>query len=301
MSFRTVVISSQSKLSYKNDYLVIRSNDEVKSIHLSEVGTLIVDTTLASITSCLLCELIKNKIKVVFCDEKRNPYGEIIPYYGNYNNSKRIASQINWDPKTKAKLWSSIVTQKICNQALVIKKTKSKNSDLLFSYIEQIKLDDSTNREGHAAKVYFNSLFGLKFSRDTSNDINAALNYGYAIILSAINKEVVQNGYLTQLGIKHRNEYNYFNLSCDLIEPFRPIIDEFVYYNKNNEFNSTYKMNIVNILNKKYIFCGKEYYLTDIIKMYVKNTLEVLETNNIEQMKGFYINERKNNADNDIF
>ncbi|MDD2203460.1 MAG: CRISPR-associated endonuclease Cas1, partial [Bacilli bacterium] len=85
MSFRTVVIQKQSKLSYKNDYLVIRSSDDVKSIHISEINTIMVDTMMASITSYLMSELIKNKIKIIFCDETRDPLAELVPYYGSHN------------------------------------------------------------------------------------------------------------------------------------------------------------------------------------------------------------------------
>ena len=125
-------------------------------------------------------------------------------------------------------MWQKIIKNKIINQALMLNKIKSKKYDLVLSYVEEVKLGDKTNREGHSAKVYFNELFGKDFVRNNSDEINAALNYGYAILLSTINKEVVSNGYLTQLGIHHKNEFNQFNLSCDLMEPVRVIIDNFV-------------------------------------------------------------------------
>ena len=96
---------------------------------------------------------------------------------------------------------------------------------MLNGYIKEIKFNDATNREGHAAKVYFNALFGMNFNRNADNAINAALNYGYSIILSAVNREVVSNGYLTQLGLFHDNMFNQFNLSCDIMEPLRILID----------------------------------------------------------------------------
>ena len=131
----------------------------------------------------------------------------------------------------------------------------------------------------HAAKVYFNSLFGKKFSRDNENNINSALNYGYAVLLSTINKEVINNGYLTQIGIHHKNEFNPFNLSCDLMEPFRIIIDSFVYYNQDRIFDTKYKLDIINIFNNNFKYKNKMYTLKDILKFYVKNTLECLDNN----------------------
>ncbi|MDD4053921.1 MAG: type II CRISPR-associated endonuclease Cas1 [Bacilli bacterium] len=300
MSFRTVVIQKQSKLSYKNDYLVIRSSDDVKSIHISEINTIMVDTMMASITSYLMSELIKNKIKIIFCDETRDPLAELVPYYGSHNTSKRINSQIKWLENTKGEVWALIVKQKITNQAWLLKKTNSPNDDLLLEYINNIEFDDITNREGHAAKVYFYSLFGSNFRRSKSNEINAALNYGYTIILSTINREIVNNGYLTQLGIKHKNEFNNFNLSSDLIEPFRVIVDEYVFYNQDLPFDKNYKLNLVNLLNKKFFYNTKEYFLLDIIRMYVKDVLQAVSDNNISMVREFNLNEGKIYEDNNI-
>ena len=289
MSFRTVVITKQSKISYKNRFLVVKKESEEKFIHLSEIDTIIVDSISVSISAYLLKELADNKINIIFCDEKHNPFGELSPYYSRHNTSKQIKEQIQWKKTSKETLWQKIVENKILNQSLLLKKIKSSKNKILLSYIDEIQPGDKTNREGHAAKVYFNELFGKNFSRHDNNNINAALNYGYAVLLSTINKEIVSNGYLTQLGIHHKNEFNEFNLTCDIMEPFRIIIDNFVYYNQNREFDSSYKLDIVNIFNNDFKYSGKKYILKDIIKMYVKNTLEAI--NDIEKYKGFVYDE----------
>lgn len=286
MSFRTVVISKQSKISYKNRFLVVKQDADEKYIHLSEIDTIIVDSIAVSISSYLLKELSENKINIIFCDEKHNPFGELKSFYSRHNSSKKIIEQIKWKNSSKDSLWKEIVKNKITNQALLLNKIKSKNYNLILSYVNEVKIGDKTNREGHAAKVYFNSLFGKKFIRNDDDKINAALNYGYAVLLSSINKEVINNGYLTQLGIHHKNEFNDFNLSCDLMEPFRIIIDSFVYYNQLREFNFEYKLDIVNLFNNKYKYQNKMYTLKDIIKMYVKNTLDCFE-NEVNNYKGF--------------
>lgn len=289
MSFRTVVISNQSKLSYKNRFLVVKKDNDEKYVHLSEIDTIIVDSIAVSISSYLLKELSDSKINIIFCDEKHNPFGELSSYYSSHNTSKKIQKQITWLKESKDKMWQNIIKNKIINQALMLNKIKSDKYELLLSYIEDVLSADKTNREGHAAKVYFNELFGKDFVRNESDEINAALNYGYAILLSTINKEVISNGYLTQLGIHHKNEFNEFNLSCDLMEPFRIIIDNFVYYNQNRELNTEYKLDIINIFNNRYSYEGKNYVLKDIIKMYVKNTLESMD--NLENYKEFSIYE----------
>lgn len=277
MSFRTVVISNQSKLSYKNRFLVVKQDNDEKYVHLSEIDTIIVDSIAVSISTYLLKELSDSKINIIFCDEKHNPFGELSSYYSSHNTSKKIQKQINWLKENKDKMWQNIIKNKIINQALMMKKINSNKYELLLTYIEDVLSADKTNREGHAAKVYFNELFGKDFVRNESDNINAALNYGYAILLSTINKEVISNGYLTQIGIHHKNEFNEFNLSCDLMEPFRIVIDNFVYYNQEKELNTEFKLDIVNIFNSRYTYENKKYTLKDIIKLYVKNTLEALD------------------------
>ena len=285
MSFRTVVITRQSKISYKNRFLVVKQENDEKYIHLSEIDTVIVDSISVSISAYLLKELADNKINIIFCDEKHNPFGEIVPYYSKHNTSKMIKEQIKWKTTDKDKIWSEIVKNKIMNQALLLKKTKSDKYKLVLSYIDEVVDGDKTNREGHAAKVYFNALFGNDFVRNSDDSINAALNYGYAILLSTINKEIINNGYLTQLGIHHKNEFNEFNLTCDLMESFRIVIDNFVYYNQERKLDTEYKLDIVNILNGTFKYQGKNYTLKDIITMYVKNTLD--SVNNSENYKEF--------------
>lgn len=285
MSFRTVVITKQAKISYKNRFLVVKQDIDEKYIHLSEIDTIIVDSISVSISSYLLKELADNKINIIFCDDKHNPYGELQPFYSRHNSSKKILEQVKWTNKEKDLVWQAIVKNKILNQALLLKKIKSKQHNLITSYIKEVTIGDKTNREGHAAKVYFNSLFGKNFVRGNNDKINASLNYGYAILLSTVSKEIVNNGYLTQIGIHHKNEFNPYNLACDLMEPFRIIIDSFVYYNKDKELDPSFKLDIINIFNNTYTFNNKKYTLKDIIGLYVKNTLDIF--NNNKEYKDF--------------
>lgn len=274
MSFRTIVVTKQAKLSYKNRFLVVKQDIDEKYVHLSEIDTIIVDSISVSISSYLLKELSDNKINIIFCDDKHNPYGELRSFYSRHNSSKKILEQVKWTIKEKDALWQKIVINKIINQALLLKKIKSKQHNLVASYIDEVTIGDKTNREGHAAKVYFNALFGKGFVRGNNDKINASLNYGYAILLSTISKEIANNGYLTQLGIHHKNEFNPYNLACDLMEPFRVIIDNFVYYNFDRELDTNLKLDIVNIFNNTYSYNNKKYTLKDIIELYVKNTLD---------------------------
>ena len=283
MSWRTVVIDSHSKLSYKNGYLIVRS-DKVNMIHLSEINILIINSTAVTVTSYLINELLKEKIKVIFCDEKRNPAGEVISYYGCHNSSKRIIEQLNWNTANTIQVWTRIIEEKIRNQARTLQKYQLDTSIKLNGYIAELKQNDITNREGHAAKVYFDSMFGMEFNRENDNDINSALNYGYSVILSQFNKEIVSYGCITQLGIKHRNEYNPFNLSSDLMEPFRPLVDCVVKDNVGEPFNGALKVKLINVLNQKVIIKGRMHYVSNAISIYVKSVLSSLNTGNIAEI-----------------
>lgn len=112
MSWRTIVITNKCKLTYKNDYLIIRS-EQLRAIHLSEISTIIIDSTAVTLTSYLISALLDRKVKIVFCDEKRNPQGEILPYYGCHNASKRLNQQIAWSKDFSTLLWTVIIKEKI--------------------------------------------------------------------------------------------------------------------------------------------------------------------------------------------
>lgn len=159
----------------------------------------------------------------------------------------------------------------------------------MYSYIPQIELCDKTNREGHAAKVYFNALFGMDFTRGSENETNAALNYGYSIILSAFNREIVAQGYLTQLGIFHDNKFNHFNLSCDLMEPFRILIDRRVKAMNPAQLSTNEKHDIVGVLNDIVIIDQTKQTVLNAIKYYCRSVFNSLNENNPTLIKFYSI------------
>lgn len=278
MGFRTVIVSSHSKLEYALNYLVYKTVDEVKRIHIHEIHTLIIESTTVSITSALLAELIKQKVKVIFCDEKRNPSSELIPYYGDSISYQRINEQIKWKENIKNLVWQKIVQEKIKQQAFVLSKKIPDEAIILSNYAKEVELDDATNREGHAAKFYFNRLYGENFSRNSSDKINTFLNYGYTLLLSQFNRYIVAKGYLTQLGIHHKNPFNPFNLSCDLMEPFRPFIDSKV----TDLSEDNFKNKLISFLNHPVYIHGKKQTLIHAIQIYCSSVFLALNTGKIE-------------------
>lgn len=289
MSWRIVEITSRAKLDYRTGFLVIRAEETLK-IHISEISILIIENTAVSLTAALLCELSKNKVKVIFCDEKRNPFSELVLYNGSHDSSEKIRTQIKWDNTVKGSVWTAIVYEKIKKQAEVLERFGLPEAVQLQSYLEEIEYNDATNREGHAAKVYFNSLFGKNFTRADDSNINKCLNYGYGIILSAFNREVTANGYLTQLGLFHDNMFNHFNLSCDIMEPFRPLVDMRVKSLFPTKFEHEEKLNLISLLNEEVLIDEKHQTINNAIKIYTKSVFEAINSADVSALR-FYRNE----------
>ncbi len=284
MSWRIVVISNSAKLDYKMGYMIVRQ-ETITKIHLSEISILLIESTAVSLTASLLCELIKKKIKVIFCDEKRNPFSELTGYYGSHDTSAKIRKQIQWSEESKRLVWTEIVSEKIRNQRLFLDEIgKGKEAALLGQYLSEIQPGDESNREGHAAKVYFNALFGMEFSRTLDHPVNAALNYGYSLLLSAVNREIVSCGYLTQLGLFHDNMFNPFNLGSDLMEPYRILIDRKVYEMRPDKLEHAEKMELVDVLNQTVLVEGKIQYVSNAIKLYCRSVFEAIDDNDISHI-----------------
>lgn len=278
MSWRTIVITKRAKLDLQLGFMVVRGEHTTK-VALNEIAVVLIESTAVSLTTSLLAELTKRKVKVIFCDEKRNPSSELVSYYGSHDTSNKIRKQIAWRQNTKEAVWTEIVSEKIRKQKELLELLGKEEAELLSSYLQQIAWNDETNREGHAAKVYFNALFGLDFTRTEDDLINAALNYGYSIILSSFTREIVANGYITQLGLFHDNMFNQFNLASDLMEPFRVLIDREVIQMQRKEFTHEEKIQLVNVLNNEVMIDGKTQYVNNAIKIYCKSVFDALNEN----------------------
>lgn len=288
MSWRTVVVSKSAKLDYQMGYMIVRQEETTK-IFLNEISTVVIETTAVSITGSLMSELIKSKIKVIFCDEKRNPSSELVPYYGSHDTSAKIRNQIAWSDDMKATVWTEIVTEKIRKQKELLERVgKREEAGMLQNYIEEVQYGDSTNREGHAAKVYFNALFGKDFTRTSDCNINAALNYGYSIVLSSFTREIAANGYITQIGLFHDNMFNPFNLASDLMEPFRPLIDQLVYDMELQTFDKDEKMQLINILNQSVYINDRSEYVNNAVKIYSKSIFDALNDMDVSLIKFYW-------------
>ncbi len=283
MAYRNVIITQRCKLEYSLNYLICRKGMEEKKILLDEIKTIVIQSTQVVITTSLITMLSKKKIKVIFCDEKYNPECELVSYQNNFYSYRKIKEQINFVGKAQ-KCWQEIVKMKIINQAKNLLLMKKENEySMLMNYANEVEEDDRTNREGHSAKVYFNALFGTDFNRSQNNNINMFLNYGYSIVLSTINREIKMLGYLTELGIHHIGESNPYNLTCDLMEPIRPLVDYFVITNKVNV--DSFKTEFVKMLNYEVMYNSQKMFLDNAIHLYIVDILNAIKNQKHQDIK----------------
>ena len=301
MGWRSVIITQHAKLTYSMQMMIVQTRDGINQIPIEDINLLLVSTTQAVITSALISKLAQNQTKVIFVDEKDNPVVETAVYYPGARNMAKLKKQFNWDEHLKEVLRTKIVSQKIKNQIAVLANYHL-NKDEVQSELDQLEINDESNREAIAARKYFMLLFDKNFVRRDTSAINAALDYGYAILLSSFNREIAMNGYLTYFGIHHCSQENQFNLASDLMEPFRPFVDYWVKaHAKIKELTPDIKYGLVELLSLEIKFNGKKTLLTNAITVYVRECLKFLsgESKKLPEMEMSLTNEVPNNALND--
>jgi len=201
---------------------------------------------------------------------------------GHFSQSGNIDKQINWNDNKKKIIHQKIVKAKIFNQIEILKKNNKniKVIDKLYRFIDEVELDDLTNREGLSAKMYFRELFGDDFIRFENDVINAGLNYGYSIFRSLITSIIVAKGYLPNIGIFHRGKQNMFNLRDDVIEVFRPIVDDYVYNFMLEDilFKQEHREELIQLILKKVIIDNRKQTIANAIYIYLESIFKELET-----------------------
>ena len=301
MGWRSVIITQHAKLTYSMQMMIVQTRDGINQIPIEDINLLLVSTTQVVITSALISKLAQNQTKVIFVDEKDNPLVETAVYYPGARNMAKLKKQFNWDEHLKEVLWTKIVSQKIKNQIAVLDNYHL-NKDEVQSELDQLEINDESNREAIAARKYFMLLFDKNFVRRDTSAINAALDYGYAILLSSFNREIAMNGYLTYFGIHHCSQKNQFNLASDLMEPFRPFVDYWVKaHEKIKELTPDIKYGLVELLSLEIKFNDKKTLLTNAISVYVRECLKFLsgDSKELPEMEMSLTNEVPNNALND--
>ena len=229
---RTLVFSNPITLSLRNCQLVLAYKDDPnnkQTIPIEDIGVIIIDHQQVSITIPLMNALVEGNVQVVVCNDHGMPSAMLQSFEGNNLQGEILRNQIGVGEVLKKQIWKQIVEAKIKNQAALLNKV-GRNGSILKPYYQNVKSGDTDNREGIAARIYFSELFGELFVRDRSlSGINLLLNYGYTILRAATARSLVSSGLLPAIGIFHHNRSNAFPLADDIMEPYRPYVDEIVY------------------------------------------------------------------------
>lgn len=285
MSFRTVILTKESKISLRMNHLVVQS-DKLNHIPLTEVGVLLIENPNITMTGHILNALSNSKVLTILCDKNHMPCSVIESVYGHHRQSKNIKKQINWNVTNSKRAWQLIIKEKITHQGIVLERYYPDfDLESFNQYSNSVEINDITNREGHAAKVYFRQLFGEWFIRSFDDEINAGLNYGYSLIHATFSRIIKSKGYLTELGINHTSEFNHHNLSSDLMEVFRPMIDRIVFENIEDSFGKDEKRKLLDIFNQKIKINDKNQYFLNAVDIYVDSIFKYLESGNEVHLK----------------
>ncbi len=289
MSWRIIYIESSDYLNLYLDNLKITKGIEKITIPLSDVNSIIIDNHSLVMSASLISKCMEYNINIVICDPFHLPSALIFPYSGNYNSSFQLRKQLEWEENSKMYIWQEIVKAKIKNQKNVMEyfDANPEYISILDKYYQEVELNDKTNREGLAAKIYFRELFGDDFLRKSDDVRNSALNYGYSILRSQICRALVARGLNPHFGIFHRGPSNPFNLADDVIEVFRPIVDQYVLKNLkiNDVFTRNIRVELVAQTTKKVMIDGKIHTINNAIIIMVDSIISFFETGNIDEIK----------------
>lgn len=249
-------------------------------IHISEIETLIFDTEAVSVTGILLNELENSKVTVIFCNEKHMPSMYLQPIAGHSLQAGRIKEQIEWKNTTKGEVWAKIISIKIRNQAKVLEIIGKQNqAKWLYDQSLAVQQHDAGNREAICAKIYFSSCFDQFFSRQDDDSLNACLNYGYSILLSLCSQAIAAAGYALSIGIHHASTQNPYNFACDIMEPFRPLVDMTVITTYKGNFDHEMKEIFWNMPLTQIKYKERNYYLKTAIDMFSRDVFSALSNN----------------------
>lgn len=234
--------------------LTNKTTGEEKSLPVEDLGFVIFEHPQITFTQGIMRLLAENKVAVVFCDEKYHPSSVLLHLDGNLLQTKRFRSQLDASEPLKKKLWQQTIEQKLKNQGELL-NANGRDGEALLYKARQVKSGDTTNEEAKGAAVYWNRLFGAGFNRERFGEApNVLLNYGYAILRAATARALSGSGLHPTLGIHHKNQYNSFCLADDIMEPYRPYVDQLVldFLGENsftNNLDTSCKAKLLGVLN----------------------------------------------------
>ncbi len=249
---KSILIESKASITTQNLQLKIKSEIRESSIPIEDIGYLVIDNPEVYISIGAINQLVENNVAIIFCNPNHLPNGMLLNLNSHHIQQELFKYQINASEPLKKKLWRQTVVEKILNQGILLQKTTNKQNHFTF-LSSKVLSGDTSNMEGVAASYYWKRFFELDFKRERFGDYpNNFLNYGYAILRAATARALSGSGLLNTLGIHHKNKYNAFALADDIMEPFRPIVDEKVFELmqkfEEQELNTAIKSEILQLL-----------------------------------------------------
>ncbi len=286
MGYRQVIVKKSDKMHFKDNQLVIEKENASSKIPLEDISYVLIEDSTTVLTTRLLAEFGKNAIALIICDETFEPTSIMYPYNYHFKQLEVFSRQLEITEDVKNEFWNQIVKRKIENSVRVLEMTSKEEFPIskLNEYINEVVDGDIKNREGLAAKMYFRSIFGSDFIRFYDDKINAALNYGYTIIASAIIRNLAVFGLNTYLGIHHNSKINNFNLAYDFLEPYRSIVDKYVFDNQDDivfPLSFEFRKKLINLLNKEVLHNNKKYTVEYSISLLIKSYIKSFSTGEI--------------------
>ncbi len=285
MSYKTLLITSPCSLNIKDNQLCHKQSGEEVTFSLEDIEAIVMENNQSSITSLTLAKLAENNIAFFSCNEYHMPNGILTPFFNNARAAGTAHSQVNMKRNLADRLWQQIIIYKLKNQANVLKSFKNGSYIKLNNLAKMVKTGDEGNKESIGARLYWQELLGKDFTRRQETKINKALNYGYAILKGIIARDLASMGFIPTIGLHHSNKLSQDNLTFDIIEPYRPILDHFIFSNIEHlkmetvELISQEKLKILEFLDTNCSYNKQQIKITDGVKLTVSSLLNSIKEN----------------------
>lgn len=226
---KSILIENKASISTKDNQLCIKSEIRESKIPIEDIGFIVLDHPEIYLSIPAMNQLVENNSAVIICSNNHLPNGMFLNLNSHHIQQEIFKNQINASVPLKKQLWQQTVVEKITNQGILLEKVTGEKNTFAF-LASKVLSGDSSNMEGVAANLYWKSFFEQKFKRERYGAYpNNFLNYGYALLRAATARSLSGSGLLNTLGIHHKSKYNAFALADDIMEPFRPLVDEKVY------------------------------------------------------------------------
>lgn len=287
VSYRHVCITNPASVSVKNGQLTIHQEEEY-SIPLEDISTVVLESNRVRISSVALSKIADYGIALFTCNHKHLPNGVLIPFNAHSRQLKVLNTQLTIKKSFQKRVWQKIIRQKIENEAKCLKYCGVEGAEKLERLIDKVESGDRTYIEAEAARLYFIYLFGKSFHRRQDDTLNAALNYGYALLRGAIARTLSTYGFMPCKGLFHHSELNNFNLADDFLEPYRSLVDLWAMKNLNIEqdgLNSRHKRGLNNLFNAEIQINNGKYSITSSIEIMISSFVNALANEQFELLK----------------